>query len=374
MLSTFFPSLSPETFLRDHWLRDSPVVEHGDVRRFAEIADIPELGSLESLSRAHRWGTAATMRDTESNVLAIDDIAWKNAVQLYAAGATVHLNGINATLPALQSWCLQTCRELGLLPPFLRCTAFFAATGAGTPKHCDDKDTFIIQLVGEKRWTLAPNTELDRPIGSVWPWASGSGAEHLREMPEDRTEVVLRPGSVLFVPRGHWHATECLSDTVAITIGVQRPPRSHVLLAMLEEALAAEPAWREAVGSAWGTADQRQVEQSTFESLLQTLPDVLERLDFAGFCETQRAPEKLRSFEVKAIPADEPDVEFELDSEMEALVEWALSQKTFTLQEAAASARELSLEETEVAIDFLVEAGLIGETRDVASGDRPRLG
>lgn len=55
------------------------------------------------------------------------------------------------------------------------------------------------------------------------------------------TEVVLKPGSVLFVPRGWWHATCSDMDTLAVNITYSVPTKLEVILDALKKKLSKRP-------------------------------------------------------------------------------------------------------------------------------------
>ena len=64
-------------------------------------------------------------------------------------------------------------------------------------------------------------------------------------MPAAAETVVLSPGSVLFVPRGYWHATESDEETLALNFTFGQPSWADVVLAALRTKLLADPQWRE---------------------------------------------------------------------------------------------------------------------------------
>jgi 50S ribosomal protein L16 3-hydroxylase len=84
------------------------------------------------------------------------------------------------------------------------------------------------------------------------------------ELPADHTEIVLQPGSVLFVPRGMWHATHAATDALSLNFTFTPPTWIDLLTAALRGRLALSPSWRE-------TASPRSV--ATFEALLRELAD-----------------------------------------------------------------------------------------------------
>jgi 50S ribosomal protein L16 3-hydroxylase len=83
-------------------------------------------------------------------------------------------------------------------------------------------------------------------------------------LPADRTELVLEPGSLLFVPRGTWHSTHATTAALSLNFTFSPPTWIDVFTAALRSRLALSSAWRE-------TAEPVSV--ATFEALLRELAD-----------------------------------------------------------------------------------------------------
>jgi len=152
-----------------------------------------------------------------------------------------------------------------------RCLVYATPAGTGTATHFDQNVNFVLQVHGTKRWWLAPNTNVTRPMTrhrlgqpidpelesyARLPMPGG--------MPDDRTEIVLEPGSLLFVPRGTWHATEASTDALSLNFTFSAPTWLDVLGAALRGRLAQSSDWREAAAP---------LEVATFEALLRELAE-----------------------------------------------------------------------------------------------------
>lgn len=95
------------------------------------------------------------------------------------------------------------------------CRAFFHAPGACVPRHCDDVAVVAIQLSGSRAWQLEPNR---RPPAGLYDPVPVT-AERDVFGPRVRT-LTMRPGSVLYLPRGWWHATRSRRESFALSLSI----------------------------------------------------------------------------------------------------------------------------------------------------------
>jgi hypothetical protein len=118
----------------------------------------------------------------------------------------------------------------------------------GFAPHWDDIDAFVLQVEGEKRWRLyAP-----RSPDEANPRFSSPN------LPQDELgalieEVTLRPGDLLYLPRGIVHQATC-SETASLhvtaSVGRQHAWRDLLevgVLGALEASAMAHPEWRESL-------------------------------------------------------------------------------------------------------------------------------
>lgn len=105
--------------------------------------------------------------------------------------------------------------------------------------HYDSHDVFAVQCEGEKRWRLYAN-RADTPLGS--------GGESQAEIDAARgpvaLDVIMRPGDLLYIPRGVYHdAIAAKGASLHVTFAVA--PRPGVALApLIESAMQRDPAFR----------------------------------------------------------------------------------------------------------------------------------
>ncbi|MFD9561478.1 JmjC domain-containing protein [Streptomyces sp. NPDC059994] len=146
-------------------------------------------------------------------------------------GASLVIDAIDEIHPAvgaaaaeLEGW-LQTGVQTNLY------ASWTAKEGFGT--HWDDHDVVVVQVDGAKRWRLFGQTR-------VAPMYKDT--EEPEEPPQDPVaELVLRPGDILYLPRGTWHAVSASEGehSLHLTFGIQTMSGAQ-LLAWLADDLRSE--------------------------------------------------------------------------------------------------------------------------------------
>ena len=127
-------------------------------------------------------------------------------------GATIVLQGLHLTQPAIAAFCRSLEETLGHPA---QANAYYTPRAAqGLPVHHDTHDVFVLQVAGEKRW-LVYEPALELPLKDQ-RYSSELGQPG--EVVEDR---VLQPGDMLYLPRGWLHeALTSETDSLHLTIGV----------------------------------------------------------------------------------------------------------------------------------------------------------
>ncbi|MGH1341654.1 MAG: JmjC domain-containing protein [Nannocystales bacterium] len=264
-----FPHSAEE--LLEHMRGGEPFVVHGAQSSNSELRARPLLGSLESLLAG--WPDPVEVFDPEvadeasSSMVGADD-----AQELFAQGRTLLFSEVQLQVPGLIPWLEAIRAELGFSALTQeRCLVYATPGGTGTATHFDQNVNFVLQLHGTKRWFLAPNHNVSAPmtrhrLGQPLDpeLASYARLPMPAGLPEDCTEIVLEPGSVLFVPRGIWHATHASTDAVSLNFTFSAPTWLDVFSAALRGRLALSEEWRESAVPQ---------DAGTFEALLRELAD-----------------------------------------------------------------------------------------------------
>lgn len=277
--------LPPERFLAEYW----PTVPRqfdGPIERLGELATLPELRDVPSFITAHR-GLAFLHRrrpdgsyDRETSIdIAVDSAA---ALATFESGTMMDLQNVERWQPTVRAWLRRLHAELELdrVAQADYCHAFVSPAATGVPKHFDNREVIAVQLVGRKRWRIAPNPTLPMPLmphvaGDVThPFnrhAAGAALDD-PDMPADSVSYELGPGSAIFIPRGYWHATHALDDSLSLSFGFRVSSWVELFANTAIQQLSREPAWR-------ATAyDTERTRPPGIETFLRTLERVIEEL------------------------------------------------------------------------------------------------
>lgn len=241
--------LAPEQFMADVWPGQ---FRHftGAAGRLAELIDDPQLRDIGALVQCPLDGEIRA-DCTRADLPSEHAVAPERALELYRQHYTLYLTRLAGE--PIGRWKRMLDHALGLIPGTTQVNAFASMPGKGLHWHWDPQELFIVQVRGRKLWHVAPNEHL------AWPTASGqAGAESRPEiraqltdparpvtLPSEYTTIEMVPGSVLFLPRGYWHTTENVDESVHLVLQTKLLSWRDVFKYLLESVPALySPAWR----------------------------------------------------------------------------------------------------------------------------------
>jgi len=156
----------------------------------------------------------------------------------FAAGATIVLQGLHRSWPPLRAFTRRLAAELGHPA---QVNAYITPESArGFDAHYDVHDVFVLQVSGEKHWSVhAPVREHPRP-DEAWSQRRAAVESRAREKPV--IDVVLRPGDALYLPSGWLHSAVARSGpSIHLTVGVAALTGADVIRELVAEQHRAVP-------------------------------------------------------------------------------------------------------------------------------------
>lgn len=269
ILSALIAPHTPVDFFKKYE-QNEPFIVHGNVAHLRPITDLPFLSSLNALLNSWPHSIQAHLPDVRDEASSIETTG-KDGQKLFDNGMGLLFNEVQTISPLLSGWLQELQKDLGLSAlTYGRCLIYATPDGKGTAAHFDQNINFVIQIHGTKKWKVAPNRHVENPMTrhtmgqpidpELMSYIAGPFPT---EMPEDAVSFDLKPGSILFVPRGSWHATEAEGDALALNFTFTAPTWIDLFSAALRSRLALSPEWRE-------TAD---LSEHKLDYLLSTLVD-----------------------------------------------------------------------------------------------------
>ena len=240
-------AVAPDEFAARYWGREPLVSRAGDLPASGDelfaVAAVDELVSRRGLRapflRVAKNGTTYGDRDFTDGggvgATVADQVSDDKLLRLFADGATLVLQGLHRTWPALIDFSQALAGDLG--HPVQANAYVTPAQNTGFSDHYDVHDVFVIQVSGEKTWRVRPPVHT-APLRDE-PWSGRRAAvEQAAERPP-LLETTLRPGDCLYLPRGFLHSATALGGvSTHLTLGVHVWTRRHLADELLALAVA----------------------------------------------------------------------------------------------------------------------------------------
>jgi 50S ribosomal protein L16 3-hydroxylase len=258
----------------NHFKLNKPFVIHHIPNELNELRKLPFLESLDVLLDSWSSHVQVHLPDLRDEVSAID-VPTNEAINYFNQGMALLFNDVNTISPVLENWLNQMKSDLGISSrSYGRCLVYAIPDGKGTAAHFDQNINFVLQIHGTKKWTLANNNSVMNPMDrftmgqpvdpEMMSYLDSPMAE---TMPEETYSFELKPGSLLFVPRGVWHATHADGDAISLNFTFTAPAWMDLFLGALRSRLILSTEWRETAL----IADEKKFD-SLLNSLIHDLP------------------------------------------------------------------------------------------------------
>lgn len=251
----------PRRFVEEHWGR-APLLHRGDPEAFAGLLDLGDVDHLvtETLLRMPGFRMVRDGKPLDPSTYTgtiriggrpLERTARPDLVlSTFDAGATIVLQALHRQSGPVARLCRDL--ELALTHPVQANAYVTPPTARGFAVHHDTHDVFVVQTHGRKAWRVyRPLVEL---AGPEQPWTEGLG-----EPGPPVLEAELRPGDVLYVPRGFPHDAEARREvSIHVTVGITATTWADVWRRAMRRVSEHRP-FRDALPPGWA-ADPSSVE------------------------------------------------------------------------------------------------------------------
>lgn len=303
-LNSLFPTLGSERFLREYW-PDTLYVEHGPRDRLDPLAKVKAFSSVDAFfewaAEARYAHIQADLPDRRDESNSIPGLAVAAAKGLYGAHLSLRAGeNFIQYFPEIAPLFELLADELSVSGPGRGRTyplLYISPPGEAASCHFDSNANIVFQLAGRKRWTVAPNTDVSNPTQryNVNFDKVPSALRHYvpklpKSMPANAWSFVLEPGSVLFLPRGWWHATEGVEASLSVNFVTAPLTWASLLCSALRKHLETHTEWRAwADGLGSRNDERRRAAEKKGSELLTMLPEVAGRMSLGDALGTRTA-------------------------------------------------------------------------------------
>ncbi len=219
-------------------------VEERDGDTFPDLFSLDAVDELVSrrglrapFLRVARDGTTLADRDFTSGggigAGIADQVSDDKLLRLFGEGATIVLQGLHRTWDPVRALAAGLAEDLG--HPVQVNAYVTPPQNQGFAAHYDVHDVFVLQVHGQKRWTVHDPVHPDPLRHQPWTDRRDGVADRATQTPY--LDTTLRPGDVLYLPRGWIHSARALGGVTAhLTLGVHQWTRHHLAEALLDRA------------------------------------------------------------------------------------------------------------------------------------------
>ncbi len=288
VLSSLISPYSLEKFIAENWTKKAVLISSGDGEKFPNLFSWNRLNYLLNYQQIN-YPDLRFARDGVSLPMAKKE-QW---LELMQQGATLIINSLHTRIPELRELVAKISQETGYRSQInLYCSP---RCEKGFNCHYDTHEVLILQIEGEKEWLIFPET-IAAPVSSM------RSSEQIPPDVPPYLQCILKPGDVLYIPRGHWHyaiacgnpSEEDDSPSLHLTLGIDCKTGLD-WMNWLGEKLLDYPEWREnlpLISQADRTAVQQHLEQlrDRLISWIQTPEAIGRYLDYLGYCDQPPLP------------------------------------------------------------------------------------
>lgn len=185
---------------------------------------------------------------------------WSGPCSALLDGASCVVNHAEFVWPPFA----KLCKELRARLLHVYCNSYVTPpVSQAVPPHADDRDVFVLQILGRKRWRVYGSPPIKLPYTDEQVGKHGLAIPDSVLNSPPVIEYDLKPGDVLYMPRGFVHEACCPDETsswhATLAVATHDWSWTKVFASTIAEAMDTEPSarWREAVPLALGRGPER---------------------------------------------------------------------------------------------------------------------
>ena len=279
LLAALLSLNAADEFLTQYWPK-RPFVTQADPARWPAVLRGEELASVQNLAKRYRGSLRFTHGRKSDQMIQIDRV---DPAILFEMGLTLNFEDIGPYVPGAPEFLRALESELGLNDGSLVMSAFASPQQDGLGCHYDSQDVISIQLLGTKRFHYAPVREVAMPYGTQYipggkPYdelyaQAQNGFPDNKDVKFETAE--MKPGMVLFLPRGTWHYTEAGEPSLSLSITISPPTLVDCALEQLRWLLLQDSAWRQPLYGATASGAMHENLRAHAQRLLERLPQLV---------------------------------------------------------------------------------------------------
>lgn len=286
-------------FFAKSWQREPRVFRQGDTAAVnssgsqsstATLRGIPTQsweGCLDMLTLA--WGASPMMPPPGCELLVFKgrqlthEYDWSGPCQALLDGASCVVNHAEYVWAPFTELCTQLRREL----LHVYCNTYVTPRDSQAVRaHADDRDVFVLQLLGRKHWRVYANPPIPLPYPDEQVGKNGLPVPESVLAAEPLIDFELGPGDVLYMPRGFVHEARCGTEAswhATLAVATHDWTWARVFASSVARYLDLEESghWREAVPLSLGmplhARDNEKTVNEAVASELERLVDLVKQ-------------------------------------------------------------------------------------------------
>jgi ribosomal protein L16 Arg81 hydroxylase len=196
-----------------------------------------------------------------------------NAASFFKIGATLYF--VNVRLEGLIQ---PLAAFLGAPAQKIIASLFLTPASGGAAPHFDKNENFTIQLTGAKRWIVEDTPRVPAtPAGYVLGQRLPPSLAGLLDTDKEETShtIEMRPGTLLYVPRGTVHRTEAGQPSWSLNLSYGSKTWLDLVCTGLRRRLEGSARWRSSVTGVGGNCDPASQQANLLPELVAELREML---------------------------------------------------------------------------------------------------